>query len=94
MDTVQSPMRMPVIEGVATHCRYQEPGSTMTLAEGLAEYYATNDNLFKPEQMANDPSIGTLASSRRMTPATSSSASTPRWATRPSRTPGPSSGPT
>jgi len=51
---------MDIREGVATQCRYQRQGSPQTLREGLAEYYATNPNLFSPEQLASDESLGQL----------------------------------
>lgn len=60
MDTVHAPVRPHAVMGVHTHCRYQQQDSTQTLAEGLAEYYATNDNLFSPEQLASDPTLGDL----------------------------------
>ncbi|MEM7155448.1 MAG: hypothetical protein AAF799_21540 [Myxococcota bacterium] len=34
-----------------TRCRYQDPSSTQTLREGLAEYHAANPDLFDPEEI-------------------------------------------
>lgn len=43
-----------------TRCRYQDPASTQTLREGLAEYRAANPGLFDPEDLAGDESLGQL----------------------------------
>ncbi len=40
--------------------RYLEPNSTMTLAEGLREYYAVHPDLFSPEELANREELGDL----------------------------------
>ena len=45
------PERAQTVVGAVTHCRYQQPDSTQTLREGLAEYYATNPDLFSPEEL-------------------------------------------
>lgn len=39
---------------------YLEPNSTMTLGEGLREYYAVHPDLFSPEELAGREELGTL----------------------------------
>jgi hypothetical protein len=41
-------------------CRYQDPHSTQTLAEGLAEYRARNPDLFDPDALSRDERLGGL----------------------------------
>lgn len=48
------------VPAAAAHCRYQDPESTQTLREGLAEYYAANPGLFDPEELARNEELGQL----------------------------------
>lgn len=45
---------------LASRCRYQDPQSTQTLREGLAEYRAANPELFDPEVLARNEALGEL----------------------------------
>jgi hypothetical protein len=52
--------RRRTVPGAVTHCQYQQADSTQTLREGLSEYYRANPNLFSPEELAADQSLGDL----------------------------------
>lgn len=55
MDLVHASTEAPV-----TRCRYQDPESTQTLAEGLAEYRAANPELFDPDALTSRGELGEL----------------------------------
>lgn len=48
------------VPAAPTRCRYQDPESTQTLREGLAEYRAANPGLFDPDALERDESLGQL----------------------------------
>ena len=52
-------------------CHYQDPESTQTLGEGLAEYRAANPGLFSPEELERNESLGHLSSARFKDPSKS-----------------------
>lgn len=41
-------------------CRYQDPDTTLTLAEGLAEYRAAHPELFDPTELSAQKELGDL----------------------------------
>ncbi len=55
MDLVHTPVRT-----ATERCLYQQPDSAQTLREGIAEYHTANPNLFDPETLAKDESLGDL----------------------------------
>lgn len=60
MDLVQPSPHATPTPPTATRCHYQQPDSTQTLREGLAEYHAVNPDLFSPEELAKDENLGDL----------------------------------